>query len=76
MRLPLIAMFAPFGSSETIAHVQARSGDGIASAVCAACHTTDCFVMNSRSLTSEAWNVEIAKMRAAFGAPLDDGLPR
>jgi hypothetical protein len=28
--------------------------------------------MNSPFLTAEAWKAEVAKMRSAFGAPIDD----
>jgi hypothetical protein len=28
--------------------------------------------MNSRFMTPEVWKAEVTKMRAAFGAPIDD----
>jgi hypothetical protein len=39
---------------------------------CSGCHTSDYIVMNSPFLTPEGWTAEVAKMRAAFGAPIDD----
>jgi hypothetical protein len=47
-------------------------GDDFASAYCNACHTSDYIVMNSTFLTADQWKAEVAKMRVAFGAPLDD----
>lgn len=47
-------------------------GDDVASAQCNACHTSDYIVMNSTFLTADQWKAEVAKMRTAFGAPIDD----
>lgn len=47
-------------------------GDDVTSANCNACHTSDYIVMNSTFLTAEQWKAEVAKMRVAFGAPVDD----
>jgi mono/diheme cytochrome c family protein len=48
------------------------AGDEATVATCSACHTPDYIVMNSVFLTPDAWKAEVAKMRSAFGAPIDD----
>jgi len=47
-------------------------GDTLTAGVCNACHTSDYIVMNSWFLTADQWKAEVAKMRTAFGAPIDD----
>jgi mono/diheme cytochrome c family protein len=47
-------------------------GDDVVSAKCNVCHTSDYIVMNSMFLTPDRWKAEVAKMRTAFGAPIDD----
>jgi hypothetical protein len=39
---------------------------------CAICHSLSYIPMNSRFMTPEVWKAEVTKMRAAFGAPIDD----
>ena len=39
---------------------------------CAVCHTLNYIRMNSVFLTPDAWKAEVAKMREAYGAPIDD----
>ena len=39
---------------------------------CAICHTLNYIRMNSVFLTPDAWKAEVTKMRAAYGAPIDD----
>lgn len=41
-------------------------------AACATCHTLDYIRMNSPFLTADVWKAEVTKMRAAYGAPIDD----
>jgi hypothetical protein len=41
-------------------------------AACSTCHSLSYIPMNSRFLTPEVWKAEVTKMRAAFGAPIDD----
>jgi len=48
------------------------AGADVASARCNACHTSDYIVMNSVFLTADQWQAEVAKMRTAFGAAIDD----
>ena len=39
---------------------------------CSVCHTLSYIRMNSVFLTPDAWKAEVAKMREAYGAPIDD----
>ncbi len=39
---------------------------------CSVCHTLNYIRMNSAFLTPDAWKAEVAKMRDALGAPIDD----
>jgi mono/diheme cytochrome c family protein len=54
------------------APLQPGAGEDLTSAHCTACHTSDYIVMNSTFLTADQWKAEVAKMRSAFGAPIDD----
>jgi hypothetical protein len=47
-------------------------GGDTTAATCTACHTTDYIVMNSIFLSPDGWKAEVTKMRAAYGAPIDD----
>ena len=49
-------------------------GEDTTSANCSACHASNYIVMNSLFLTADAWKTEVAKMRSAFGAPIDDAV--
>ena len=54
--------------------VDLKPGAGLAEITsnCSGCHSLDYVRMNAPFLTQEAWKAEIAKMRAAYGAPVDD----
>jgi hypothetical protein len=39
---------------------------------CAICHTLAYIPMNARFMSADTWKAEVTKMRAAFGAPIDD----
>ena len=41
-------------------------------ASCGICHNEAYIQMNSRFMKPETWKAEVDKMRAAFGAPIDD----
>ena len=47
-------------------------GLDVVQASCATCHTLNYIRMNSVFLTPDVWKAEVAKMRTAFGAPIDD----
>lgn len=44
----------------------------IVEAACATCHSLSYIPMNSPFLSPEVWKAEVTKMRAVFGAPIDD----
>ena len=48
------------------------AGQDAVSTTCSVCHTLDYIRMNSMFLTPDAWKAEVAKMRDALGAPIDD----
>jgi cytochrome c5 len=48
------------------------SGEDVVEAGCATCHSLSYIPMNSRFMTKAVWTAEVTKMRAAFGAPIDD----
>jgi len=54
--------------------VQLKPGAGldVVETQCGACHSLDYVRMNSPFLTPDAWKAEVAKMRTAFGAEIDD----
>jgi hypothetical protein len=77
MRLAWVAFVAVVGcrgawAADPPVPLKPGAGDSATMAACSACHTTNYIVMNSLFLTPEAWKVEVAKMRSAFGAPIDD----
>ena len=41
-------------------------------AACGLCHSLGYIPMNSPFLTKDVWKAEVTKMRAVFGAPIDD----
>jgi hypothetical protein len=47
-------------------------GKDVVEAACATCHSLSYIPMNSRFMTPDVWKAEVTKMRAAFGAPIDD----
>jgi mono/diheme cytochrome c family protein len=49
-------------------------GREVVEAACSACHTTGYIQMNAPFLTPDVWKAEVVKMRAAFGAPIDDAV--
>jgi len=47
-------------------------GKDVVEAACATCHSLSYIPMNSHFMTPDVWQSEVTKMRAAFGAPIDD----
>jgi mono/diheme cytochrome c family protein len=47
-------------------------GSEITATVCNRCHTSNYIIMNSTFMSPAVWKAEVAKMRDAFGAPLDE----
>jgi len=61
-------------AADTPAALKPGPGADTAAAYCNACHTSDYIIMNSPFLSPAAWKAEVAKMRTAFGAPMDDSV--
>jgi mono/diheme cytochrome c family protein len=59
-------------ADDTPVPLKPGAGAEAASTYCNACHTSDYIVMNSVFLSPAAWKAEVAKMRTAFGATIDD----
>jgi hypothetical protein len=77
VKLPLIAVLGALVcggalAGDAPAPLEPGAGAGATSAHCNVCHTSDYIVMNSTFLTRDQWQAEVTKMRAAFGAPIDD----
>jgi mono/diheme cytochrome c family protein len=47
-------------------------GSEITATACNVCHTSNYIIMNSTFMPPTGWKAEVAKMRSAFGARLDD----
>ena len=61
-------------SGPAFAQLKPGTGMDTVEANCAACHSTDYIRMNAPFLSSDAWKAEVAKMRTAFGSPIDDAV--
>ncbi len=77
MKLPLILLLLLawcVASPAAAQHAPLAQGPGkdVVETACGMCHTLSYIPMNSRFLSPEAWKAEVAKMRTAFGAPIDD----
>jgi sulfite dehydrogenase (cytochrome) subunit B len=77
MRTLAIALAATLSAGSVHADEQViklKQGSGVETVQnsCAACHTLAYIPMNSVYLNAAGWNAEVAKMRKAFGAPIDD----
>jgi sulfite dehydrogenase (cytochrome) subunit B len=54
--------------------LKAGPGQDVTTAACAACHSLDYIPMNTVFLSPDQWKAEVAKMRQAYGAPIDDAM--
>jgi len=72
--LAFIALTALTTSSALADEVKLKPGAGLdkVEGNCAACHTLAYIPMNSPFLNVAGWDAEVAKMRGAYGAPIDD----
>jgi mono/diheme cytochrome c family protein len=79
MRSPLflaaLALGVPATAARAADPVPLKPGPGseITATVCNSCHTSNYIIMNSTFMPPAVWKAEVAKMRTAFGAPLDEG---
>jgi cytochrome c5 len=64
----------PVAEPGAVAEDEARAGEGreIFIARCTSCHSVDYVAMHARFGTRALWEMEVAKMRNAFKAPLSD----
>ena len=77
MRSAIIAALLGLCAAPALAAEQPvplKPGQGMDStaAMCNICHSLDYIRMNSVFLSPEGWKAEVTKMRAAYGAPIDD----
>lgn len=71
----LFAVLATFFAAPAVAQqapLRPAPGRDLVEAACSVCHSLSYIPMNARFLSSEVWTAEVAKMRTAFGAPIDD----
>jgi sulfite dehydrogenase (cytochrome) subunit B len=62
---------APASADEPAVHLKQAPGVEVVEGHCGACHSLDYIPMNSPFLDAAHWDVEVAKMIKAFGAPID-----
>jgi mono/diheme cytochrome c family protein len=70
--LAALAITAPALADEELVELKPGPGLEAVNANCGGCHSLDYIRMNSPFLGADAWKAEVAKMRAAFGAPISD----
>ena len=75
-RLAILAAVAfatlPALADEQPVTLKAGPGLDVITANCSGCHSLDYVRMNAPFLNADGWKAEVAKMRAAYGAPVDD----
>ncbi len=70
--LAALLLAAPAFAEEQPVDLKPGPGLDVVNANCAGCHSLDYVRMNSPFLTANDWKAEVGKMRAAFGAPIND----
>ena len=70
--LPIVACFASLPAAAQDVTLTPGPGKDVVEAGCSTCHTLSYIPMNSHFMAPDVWKAEVAKMRAAFGAPIDD----
>jgi len=70
--LCLAALVRPALGGEQPVPLKPGPGMETTASTCNICHSLDYIRMNSVFLSPAGWKAEVAKMRAAFGAPIDD----
>lgn len=66
------ALAQPAMAGEQFVPIKPGAGQEQIQARCTICHSMDYVRINSGFLSADGWKAEVAKMRTAFGAPLDD----
>src|SRR5690242_19353386 len=72
--LVLTAIRAQALAAEPVIQLKPGPGRAETASTCNGCHSLDYIVMNSVFLTPDGWKSEVAKMRQAYGTPMDDAL--
>jgi mono/diheme cytochrome c family protein len=70
--LASVLFAAPALADETPVALKPGPGLDEVQTSCGICHTLNYIRMNSPFPTPEVWKAEVAKMRTAYGAPIDD----
>jgi sulfite dehydrogenase (cytochrome) subunit B len=68
----LLLAAAPARADEQPVELKPGDGRDIVQNECNVCHSLDYIHMNSPFLNADGWKAEVTKMRAGFGAPIDD----
>jgi mono/diheme cytochrome c family protein len=69
----LVLMAGPvLALAEAPSPLRDGAGQETVEKICGACHTLNYIRMNAPFLSEAQWKAEVAKMRQAFGAPVDD----
>jgi mono/diheme cytochrome c family protein len=68
----LLLAVVPARADEQPVDLKPGAGQDIVQNECNVCHSLDYIRMNSPFLTADGWKAEVTKMRAAFGAPIND----
>jgi len=71
-RLSLLACCVTLPAMAQRVPLAAGPGKDTVEGGCATCHSLSYIPMNSHFMSPETWKAEVTKMRAAFGAPIDD----
>jgi cytochrome c5 len=71
-RILLLACCVTSPAAAQRAPLAAGAGKDVVEAGCSTCHSLSYIPMNSRFMAPDTWKAEVTKMRAAFGAPIDD----
>lgn len=70
--LALPALAGQAGATELFVPIKPGPGHDVVQSRCSICHSLDYIRTNSVFLSPDAWKAEVGKMRAVFGAPIDD----
>jgi sulfite dehydrogenase (cytochrome) subunit B len=68
----LCVVAVPAVAQEQAVALKPGPGMETAASTCNICHSLDYIRMNSVFLSPDGWKAEVAKMRGAYGAPIDD----
>ncbi len=68
----IVAFALPAFADEQPVPLKPAPGVEVITANCSGCHSLDYVRMNAPFLTADGWKAEVSKMRAAYGAPVDD----